>query len=151
MLTSKLDVTAGDGLGSDIDCIFSREWDESYHRNAKGEETTRFRPRELLSIQEALDPLGKHTEMFCDRIERNKQAQELAQSSGKNVVVADFGFSYPVFGRNFQTATVYYYRSNILFLANGKLNGPPASSWGIITLRKQEGVWTYKLSMKEAS
>jgi hypothetical protein len=146
LLTSKMDVTAGDGLRSDLDCVFTREWDESWRKNAKGEETEQFHPRELLSIQQALDPHGQHAEMFCDHAQRDKQAQILAQSSSKHIVVADMGFSYPVFGRGFQTATLYYRRASTLFLPNN-MRTPPAASNGTITLRKQEGVWTYKLSV----
>jgi len=145
LLTSKMDVKAGDGLGSDLDCVFTREWDKSWRRNAKGEETKQFRPRELLSIQQALDPHGQHAEMFCDRAERDKQAEVLAQTSNKHIVVADMGFSYPVFGPDFQTATIYYQRASILFLPNKRL--PPDASTGTITLRKQKGVWTYKVSV----
>jgi hypothetical protein len=147
LLTSKMDVTAGDGIPSNVDCIFSREWDESSQPNVCGEVTKRSRLHELLSIREALDPRGQHSEMFCDRVERDKQAQILAQNSGTSIVVANFGFSYPIFGRDFQTATVYYQRASILFLPNNKRN-PPAASSGTITLRKQRGVWTYKLSVK---
>ncbi|WP_166141049.1 hypothetical protein [Methylosinus sp. RM1] len=148
LLTSKMDVTAGDGIGSDLDCVFSREWDESWHRNAKGVETKPFRPRELLSLQEALDPLGQHAEMFCDYAERVEQAQILAQSSGKNIAVANVGFSYPVFGRNFETATVYYQqRSDLFYPDSNKKRGVPVGSNGIITARKRGGVWTYESSV----
>jgi hypothetical protein len=150
LLTSKMDVTKGDGLGSDLDCVFTREWDESYRRNAKGEPTKEFRPRELLSIKEALDPLGRHAEMFCDHAERDDQAQRLAQSSNKNIAVANFGFSYPDFGPNFQTATVYYRRESKLFLANNRRDLPVGSN-GIIVLRKRGGVWTYKLTVSGIS
>jgi hypothetical protein len=147
LLTSKMDVTEGDGLGSDFDCVFTREWDESYHRwNARGELTKGFHPLELLSNQQALDPLGQHAEMFCDHAERDDQAQRLAQSSNKDIAVANFGFSYPDFGPNLQTATVYYQRESKLFLANNKRDLPRGSG-GVIVLRKRGGVWTYKLTV----
>jgi hypothetical protein len=146
LLTLNMDVTAGDGLGSDVECVFPQEWDVSWRRNSKGEETEQFRPRELLSIREALDPKGQHAERFCDRIERDKRAKIWAQASGKNIAVANLSFSYPVFGRDFDSATLYFERGSILLTPGPKRNAPDLSS-GIITLRKRKGGWTYKVTV----
>lgn len=147
LLTSKMDVRSGDGIGSDLDCVFSRAWGVTSYDPAQGET---HHPHELLSLQQALDPHGEHSDMFCDRDERDKQAKILAQSNGKGrIAAANVDFSYPIFGRNFQTATVHYYRATVLL--ETRHNYPPAASWGLILLRKQQGVWTFKLSVEGMS
>ena len=147
LLIPKMDVKSGDGIGSDIDCVFSRTWGLRWSGPTESEATRP--PHELLSIQQALDPKGEHSDMFCDRDERDKQAKILAQSNGKSIPVANFDFTYPIFGRNLQSATVRYYRESISF-APGH-NYPPASSHGVISLRKQKGVWTFKVSVEGMS
>ena len=142
-LLPKFDVRKGDGIGSDLDCVFTRKWDQSFHRDTDGEPTDAFQPRELLTLQQALDPSGRRGEMFCDYSERDAHAQELARDRHMTVSVANVGFSYPDFSSDLRTATVYYQRWSQIFLEKGKRDLPVGSN-GVITLKKHEGTWSFK-------
>ena len=144
VLLPKFDVKKGDGLGSNVDCVFSLKWDQSYHRDVDGEPTEAFQPRELLTIEQALDPLGQHKGMFCEYPERDDQAQKLAQDKNKSIAVASIGLSYPDFGPDLTTATVYYQRWSKLFLAGNKKDLPVGSN-GVITFRKHGDSWSFEL------
>lgn len=137
------DVKAGDGLGSSIDCVFSRKWDQSYHRDASGEQTEAFQARELLTIEQALDPSGHNNNMFCDYRDRDAQAQKAASDQNKDVAVASIGFSYPDFGPDDNSASVYYQRWSQIF-APGKRKFLPVGSNGLIKFVRHNGVWSFE-------
>jgi hypothetical protein len=140
-----MDVKKEDGLGSNIDCVFANSWDNSYRRNAAGEETEPFRPRELLSIQQALDPLRHHSNMFCNYLKRNAQAQKLAHESKRNVAVASVTFSYPYFDRDLNTATVFYTRRSDVYLPQQGKRWMPEGSNGVILFVRRNGVWSFTI------
>ena len=142
-LIPRFDVKAGDGLGSMMDCVFKRKWEQSYHRDADGEPTEPFEPRQLLTLEQALDPSGLHKAMFCDYPNRDAQAQKLALGQNKDITVASVGFSYPDFGPDFHTAIVYYNRASQVFLASRRKDLPVGSN-GMIKFAKHDGVWSFK-------
>ncbi len=142
-LIPRFDVKAGDGLGSDMDCVFTRKWAQSYHRDADGEQTEAFLPRQLLTPEQAIDPSGLHKEMFCDYHDRDAQALKLALDQDKDVTVASIGFSYPDFGPDFHTAIVYYSRWSQIFTAR-KRRYLPVGSNGMIKFAKHDGVWSFE-------
>jgi hypothetical protein len=142
VILSKMNVRSGDGFGSDVDCVFAQKWDPSYHRNAKGEPTKQFYPHEQLTIQQAIDAGGQHADMFCNYAERDAQARKTADDLGKRVAVASVGFSYPDFENGLRTATVYYNKMSQMFVPNRR--GLPVGSSGVITLKKQNGSWSFK-------
>ena len=144
LLTSKL-VAPSDV--SDVACVFSNEWEESYRRNARGDETEAFRPRELLTLEQALDPGRQHVEMFCDRTHRDKEAQLLANARGEKIKLTSKGFSYPVFSGNAHSAIVYYWSETRLLFPAGNKRDPADSVFGKITLRLRSKVWTYEIAV----
>lgn len=143
LLTSKL------ALSPIVDCTFSREWDKITSNNGNGKEVA-FQPRELLSIQQALDPTGEHAEMFCnraERAERDKRAQLLAYDRNEVIEVESIGYSYPLFSHNFERAIVYSLIEGQLLRRSPKEKQYMAEGiYRQIVLRKQKGVWTYKIS-----
>ena len=142
-LIPRFDVKVGDGLGSNMDCVFTRKWEQSYHRDADGEPTEAFQPRQLMTLEQAIDPLGRHKEMFCDYPERDAQAQKSASDQNKDVAVANIGFSYPDFGPDFHTGIVYYNRWSQILTTN-KRKYLPVGSNGMIKFVKHNGVWSFE-------
>ena len=143
-LIPKFEVRKGDGLGSDIECVFARKWDQSYRRDADGEPKESFAPRELLTIEQALDPLDRHAEMFCDQTELAVQAQKMAKDRNKNVAIASIGFSYPEFAPDLQAATVYYQRWSQLFVSNRR-KLLPVAAMERLKFKKNDGIWSFEV------
>ena len=139
----KFNVKAGDGLGSMMDCVFKRKWEQSYHRDADGEVTEAFEPRQLQTPEQALDPSGMHKAMFWDYPDRDAQAQKLALNQNKNFTVASVGFSYPDFEPDLHTAIVFYDRTSQVFLASGRKDLPVGSN-GMIKFAKHDGAWSFE-------
>lgn len=130
---------SGDGWAYDLPCVFSGKWRDILHDDA-----TVIRPNALLSPHEALDPNGRHPEMFCDRQERNARAKEMAKAlpgdDHARINTADMDFSYPIFNRGLMRATLQHTGGNNAWFKDGKTDF--VWSWRNVYLKKVNGRWT---------